>query len=150
MNKIMTNISLLFIIISLGVAGGILHDFWNSGYELQPVWVKFSGGATVLVILLNLGEVFNKEVSRAKRKHVERMQLAIFSVIIFPIVVGFCLFILEDISSQSKMNNYVRYMAMILFAYLPSVINCWYILLEGVIPLWRRHKNSQLMDDSVK
>ncbi|MCU8645844.1 hypothetical protein OEZ66_12895 [Escherichia coli] len=140
MDRTISNIRTLFVVVSLGLFGGMFLDFWSAGCELQPTWVRFSSGAAAVVIFLNLRNALKDEKSREKRKHLERMQLAIFSIIILPLAAGFFLFMLEDISSQSEVNENLIDLVKKSFAYLPFIINCWYICLEGIVPLWRRLK----------
>ncbi|EBV4408261.1 hypothetical protein DOW38_20270 [Salmonella enterica subsp. enterica serovar Baildon] len=139
MNKLIAFLLLMIMAPALGVVGGMILSFWNIGNDLQPFWGRLSGAVTILVIALNLKNVFSKEVTRAKNKHRKRMLLAIFSVIVFPIIAG-----TEAANADQKNNSaigFVTELAMNMFAYLPFVINCWYICLEGVAPLWRRFKS---------
>lgn len=139
MNKLIAFLLLMIMAPALGVVGGMILSFWNIGNDLQPFWGRLSGAVTILVIALNLKNVFSKEVTRAKNKHRKRMLLAIFSVIVFPIIAG-----TEAANADQKNNSangFVTELAMNMFAYLPFVINCWYICLEGGAPLWRRFKS---------
>ncbi|EBU2945703.1 hypothetical protein CT090_20820 [Salmonella enterica subsp. enterica] len=136
MNKLIAFLLLMIMAPALGVVGGMILSFWNDGNDRQPFWGKLSGAVTILVIALNLKNVFSKEVTRAKNKHRKRMLLAIFSVIVFPIIAG-----TEAANADQKnnsANDFVTDLAMNMFAYLPFGINCWYISLEGGAPLWRR------------
>ncbi|EIF0060145.1 hypothetical protein LEW97_004196 [Salmonella enterica] len=139
MNKLIASLLLMIMAPALGVVGGMILSFWNTGNDLQPLWGRLSGAVTILVIALNLKNVFSKEVTKAKNKHRKRMLLAIFSVIVFPILAG----TEAEYSDQetNSANDFVTDQAMNMFAYLPFAINCWYICLEGSAPLWRRFRS---------
>lgn len=158
MIKLIAFILLLIMVPAFGVTGGVILSFWNTGNELQPIWGRISGCVVVVVILFNLRNILSKPAMRATRKHRERMLMAIFSVIIFPMMAGFCLFMLEDFPLNSGVvsdgnavevvNEHVTGLAMKLFVYLPSAINCWYICLEGITPLWRKFKPVTSMNNN--
>lgn len=96
MNKLIVFILLLFMVLVLGVVGGVIFFFWNIGNELQLVWGRFLVYMVVLVFIFNLRNIFMELIMRVMCKYCERMLMVIFGIIIYLLMVGFCLFVIED------------------------------------------------------
>lgn len=153
MNKVFAWIGLPLVAMQLGIAGGLMLSFLTAGIELQPLWVKISGVVTVCVLLLNAPLILFAPKSRARQKHLERMCMAIASLFITPMFAGFCLIIIPDLQSGSNLgggyqnmvpsNDSFYNIALKIYTYIPFVINCWYVLLEGVIPAWDIFKSKE-------
>ncbi|EHA6261188.1 hypothetical protein JMB15_003585 [Salmonella enterica] len=148
MNKLIAFILLLFMAPALGVAGGVIFSFWNTGNELQPVWGRLLVYMVVLVFIFNLRNKLTEPTTRATRKHRERMLMAIFGIIIYPLMAGFCLFVIEDFSfnpgtdsaqqTLDMANEKLKVILLTMLKYMPFAINCGYIWLEGIVPLWTK------------
>lgn len=157
MNKLIAFILLLFMAPALGVAGGVILSFWNTGNELQPVWGRLSVYMVILVFVFNLRNILTEPTTRTTRKHRERMLMAIFAIFIFPMMAGFCLIVIEDLSLNSEAdsaqqtldiaNEKIKVILITMFENLPFAINCWYIWLEGIVPLWAKLRPISSVND---
>lgn len=145
MNNIISITGIMFMLMSLTMTGKLFLSLAEIGYELQPLWVKGSGVVAFLVMLVRLVKIDEGIISIAFN---QKMQIALCSIFIIPLYVGIVIYFLNDfdlttVSAStlfitSEITQDVDKILVFILTYLPLPLNCWYIYLDFIKPLFSK------------
>ncbi|AYN25569.1 hypothetical protein D8682_00375 (plasmid) [Buttiauxella sp. 3AFRM03] len=138
MNSIASIIIALIMAPALGMAGGMILVFWNTGIELQPLWVRITN-FLVLIIFIRL--LVSRIYSESEVKiNFERIFPAIAGLIIVPIWSGLLSSDPFDFGDTGNATDNMKAFMDICLPYFSLPMNLLFIWKEGVNPIWAKQK----------
>ncbi|HDS3501244.1 TPA: hypothetical protein QIR73_002113 [Enterobacter cloacae] len=128
--------------IAFGITGGVFLRLWETGYYLQPQWCLYIANLALLVFIIRVYSIFAKK--QTFRAIYNRCMPALGGIIIVPLLAGmfyldiFSSGITGSVSDDIARQENLKKMVALTTPYMSLVMNILFIILEAVIPLWKK------------